>query len=404
MKQKMPGARRLHFLVIVFCTLLLTAFFACQNSVALDEALAYALIDAVFLAIVLYMLESGRLRRAIGASAASRYERISFCYGAFCALFAGFYFLPEFACPAAAPALFLSVVSNAEIGIGLSAFLCALLSAAKAGGIYELCACVVLIFIGAQAAYAMRQKNPRFWGCVMLFSASVSVPALFSYLSNKEADVLPLAWNAAFSAVFLYVFCLLADRLYDTALHEEEDAYERIMKEGHPLVGEMKNYATAEYVHAMKVATVARKCASEIGANELLAAAAGFYYRLGALEGEPYVENGVRLAEKSCFPIDVIQILSEYNGEERLPQTKESAIVHMADACIKRIELLSSQNLSSSWNQDMAIYQTLNELSATGIYDESGLSMNQFLKIRELLVREEMGYDAGNGKRSGSEL
>ena len=92
MKQKMPGARRLHFLVIVFCTLLLTAFFACQNSVALDEALAYALIDAVFLAIVLYMLESGRLRRAIGASAASRYERISFCYGAFCALFAGFYF------------------------------------------------------------------------------------------------------------------------------------------------------------------------------------------------------------------------------------------------------------------------------------------------------------------------
>ena len=41
----------------------------------------------------------------------------------------------------------------------------------------------------------------------------------------------------------------------------------------------------------------------------------------------------------------------------------------------------------------MVIYQTLNELSATGMYDESGLSMNQFLKVRELLVREGMSYD-----------
>ena len=91
-----------------------------------------------------------------------------------------------------------------------------------------------------------------------------------------------------------------------------------------------------------------------------------------------------------------MQILSEYNGEERLPSSKESAIVHMVDACIKRMELLSAGNLSSSWNQDMVIYQTLNELSASGIYDASGVSMNQFLKVRELLVREEIGYDSND--------
>ena len=37
----------------------------------------------------------------------------------------------------------------------------------------------------------------------------------------------------------------------------------------------------------------------------------------------------------------------------------------------------------------MLIYQTLNELMAQGIYDESGLSMNQFLAVRERLVKEE---------------
>ena len=89
----------------------------------------------------------------------------------------------------------------------------------------------------------------------------------------------------------------------------------------------------------------------------------------------------------------IITILSEYNGEQKLPSSRESAIVHMVDACLKKIEMLNEHNLSTSWNQDMVIYQTLNELSATGMYDESGLSMNQFLKVRELLVREGMSYD-----------
>ena len=38
---------------------------------------------------------------------------------------------------------------------------------------------------------------------------------------------------------------------------------------------------------------------------------------------------------------------------------------------------------------EMVIYQTLNEFSAQGLYDQSGLSMNMFLKIREYLVKEE---------------
>ena len=61
----------------------------------------------------------------------------------------------------------------------------------------------------------------------------------------------------------------------------------------------------------------------------------------------------------------------------------------MTDGLIKKLEVLDSQTMSSGWNQDMVIYQTLNEYSAQGLYDESGLSMNMFLKIREYLVNEE---------------
>ena len=49
---------------------------------------------------------------------------------------------------------------------------------------------------------------------------------------------------------------------------------------------------------------------------------------------------------------------------------------------------LDKETLSSSWNQDILVYQTLNENSASGLYDKSGFSMNMFLKIRDYLIKE----------------
>ena len=119
-------------------------------------------------------------------------------------------------------------------------------------------------------------------------------------------------------------------------------------------------------------------------------AAAAFYYRLGKIEGEPEIDNAVKVANNLCFPREVITILSEYEGILRRPSTPESAICHMIDKVVTKLELFDDETMSSNWNQDMVIYQTLNELSSSGIYDDSGLSMNQFLKVRERLVQEDI--------------
>lgn len=396
METKMPWKRLRHYLEIIFLTFLLSGFFLWQNSFLLDRILVYVTLDALFLAVLLYMLESNRLRLQLGNSASDQYDRIAKTYGIFCVITAGCYFLPEFTFPAAAAALFLGIVSNPEIAMGFGLYLCVIFCMASGADFYELASECILTLIGAQMSKAMHEKKYRLWGFVILLSSSLCIPVLFHYLSYEESKTTLFLFNGGFVLAALILFSLRSDRLYDKKDHEEWDACEMIIREEYPLVTDIKNYSKAEYVHAIKVATIAKKCAAEIGCNEMTATAAGFYYRLGVLEGEPIIENGVRLASQNCFPPAVIQILSEYNGEERLPSSKESAIVHMVDTCIKRIEFLSSQNLSSSWNQDMVIYQTLNELSSTGIYDESGVSMNQFLKIRELLVREEMGYDSNH--------
>ncbi len=83
-------------------------------------------------------------------------------------------------------------------------------------------------------------------------------------------------------------------------------------------------------------------------------------------------------------------ILAEYNGVNKRPSSTESAIVQIADMIVTKFDLLDKDTFSSGWNREIVIYQTMNEKSAEGLYDESGLSMNQFLTIREMLVKEDL--------------
>ena len=404
MEQKIPAKRLQHYSIIAVLTVLISVLFAYLKGPDAGSVLVYLLTDTIFLAVVLYMLESSRLSGKLGSSLAGSYGRIADWYGVFCAVAAGCYFLPAFVCPAAAAALFFAIASTAEIAITLGTFLCVLLCIANGSNFYELSAYIILVLIGAQLAKTMHDKKLRFWGCMVLLSVSVSIPVLFYYLAYQKSSFTVFAYSFVFGISFVLLFALFSERLYGKSDREDADIYEKIIDEDYPYVVDIRNYSKAEYIRAVKAATVARNCAAEIGANELAAAAAGFYYRLGILEGEPFIENGVRLAQEGCFPAAVISILSEYGGKEKLPSTRESAIVHMVDACMKKIAFLRMQEPSDSWSPEMVIYQTLNELSATGIYDESGLSMNQFLKVRELLVREEIVYDNTGGRRNEGQV
>ena len=62
----------------------------------------------------------------------------------------------------------------------------------------------------------------------------------------------------------------------------------------------------------------------------------------------------------------------------------------MTDAVMRRLDAISKQSdqMESGWNRQMLIYSALNELSTSGFYDDSPITMNQFLKIRDVLAKE----------------
>ena len=67
-----------------------------------------------------------------------------------------------------------------------------------------------------------------------------------------------------------------------------------ITEEDYGLLRELKKFSRQEYRHALRVSGIAEKCADIVGADAAVCKAAGLYYRIGILDGDPMVENGLQ--------------------------------------------------------------------------------------------------------------
>ncbi len=316
-------------------------------------------------------------------------DKLSACwYAVFCLLAVLFGFLPGFARPVLLLGIGMTVVADPFFGLVSGLFHISVYALCGDGGI-ELFLCRVFLLIGGcmAASFLERRKN-LMWKVVFLFLYTFTAILVFSYLEagKLEQDMLIYGLcNGIFSSVGAEA---LHKSLSANVQYAQKRILKKILKDNFGLVKDMRAYSAADYNHARKVSQIAEGCARLVGASADVAAAGGFYYRLGRLQGKPYVKNGVELARNNRLPMEVIGILEEYNGEEKLPSTLESAIVHIVDSVVAKFDVLDKDTLSSSWNQDILVYQTLNENSAAGLYDRSGFSMNMYLKIRDYLIKE----------------
>ena len=374
------------FLSIIIATIILFVI----NKKDLDEFLCAAFLIVGFVPIVVFELGYERRRGKIGNNTQTSYKRIMIGFFIGSIVMIGCTFFPEFFRPVLLLPLVLNAFSNQMIGITGALFLNTILMVAAMGNAYEILTYIMLILVGGLFAKVLKQNEYRLYISIMFMSVSILIPNIFYYLANEELVLQNLLYsfiNGVLVSVFS-VFCFPKTK----EITEEEIiySYERFLEDDYVQVREVRGYSWSEYRHARKVSDIAYKYANKLGYHAQLAAAAGFYYRLGRWEGEQAVENAVNKAKELCFPEELIQILSEYYGEENLPSTPESALVHMIDALLIKLELLEKEVGTSKWNREVLIYQTLNEFSSAGLYDNSGMSINAFLKVREWLAKEEL--------------
>ena len=298
-------------------------------------------------------------------------------------------FFPAYTAPVMAIGILCNGTFSTKIGAAMGVYFAVLAAVFCGTGLYTMAAYVTLAVVSIFLAELALDGRLRIWVGMLIISLSVVLPVCCCYLDTHMLQPQVILITLPGSILTLLVVHILPG-LRNRVQTEEEIGLDTIMDRQYHLQKMIEKYSSVDYDHALRVSRLAAKVAGELGADEKLTMAGGFYYRIGKLEGEPFIENGVRIAQQNCFPERLVQILEEYNGINRAPGTLESAIVQISDMIVTKFDLLDKDTFSAGWNRDIVIYQTMNEKSSEGLYDHCGLSMNQFLKIRELLVKEEI--------------
>ncbi len=391
MREEKISIYRVLPIIGMFISVIIVSIILCVlNKKEFDESICVLFLIFSYMPIIVFELAYERKRGFIGNNKQTTYGRVAVGFVISCIMMLGFSFMPVFFRPMLLLPVLMVAFSNELLGITTALLLNMILTLTTGSGYYELLAYCMLIIIGGMLAKALQQIEYRLFIALIFISVSILVPNVFYYFANEEialSNLLICIINGVFTALFAIV-CYPKTKM----VTEEEIVhfYDKILEDDYIQVREVRAYSWSEYRHARKVSDIAYKYAKNLGFHAELAAAAGFYYRLGRWEGESVIDNAIRKANELCFPEELIQILSEYYGEENLPSTPESALVHIIDGLIIKLELLENEVGTSQWNREVLIYQTLNEFSTAGLYDKSGLSINAFLKIREWLAKEEL--------------
>ncbi len=393
--------RKFLIFFLAACTILESTIAGILSRQAADRCIALFFLGIFYAILFLTGMELYRSQQDWFYKKTENYLHLALCYFFSCTAAVLFIFLPEFARPVLLLPVGMSMETSPFFGMAAGIFHTFVYALCGQEHIFVMMCDLLLLLCGCFTLTFFYKKEYFRWELLFLFQFTFAGIMIFSYLQTGQLEQNMLIYGlfngliSSFGSAMINQIYTKPEKKAEPAEHNLDildlkilQKKERILSEDFELICAMKEFSDADYHHARKVSEISEQCARLIGADPFIAAAGGLYYRIGRMEGEPYVENGVALAQSNSLPDEVVSILEEYNGEQKLPSTIESSIVHIVDSVVGKFDVLDKEMLSSSWNQDILVYQTMNEGSAAGLYDKSGFSMNMFLKIRDYLIKE----------------
>lgn len=339
----------------------------------------------------------------------------------------------------------------------------------------------VLVLMGGGAAAAMSvravRRRSETWVSIAIIAGTAGLVSLAYGLSTSQPMVevaqasvaIAIAGNATGSALlavgFLWVFELFTGITTDQTLLEWADPTR-------PLLRRLSMEAPGTYAHTINVANLAEAAGIEIGANGLLCRVGVLYHDVGKMlkphyfvENQPdgrnphdklkpetsasivreHVTEGVRLAREANVPDIVIRFILEHHGTQRIgffyekareegdgdvdparfsypgpkPQSKETAIVMLADSCESATRAMQDPTPERVRH---LIDTVVEGKVGDGQLDEAPLTLGEIARVKEHFVKilagvvhRRIGYpetkhltdrgqdDPGEGERSGDE-
>jgi len=288
-----------------------------------------------------------------------------------------------------AASMLLTIIFDSRIGFYTTVIL-ALVTGALRGNDYSFMA--ANLFAGALSVYTVRDIKNRtqiFRSFQFILIAYITTILAFGFerFASWQSLFIEFAFagsNALISPVLTYGLLIFFERFFaittDLTLLELSN-FER------PLLKDLASKTPGTFSHSMTIGTLVEAASEKIGANSLLARVGAYYHDIGkTLSPQTFVENqlsndnihesispeesvaiilkhieeGIKLAEESNLPQEIIDFISMHHGtmvlnffyekakklygEDKVdinnyrykgpkPNTKETAILMLADGC-----------------------------------------------------------------------
>ena len=370
--------------IIIFSSSLTLGFY---RSLTVHEYLLLLILDVVFWGLFIYELEYKRTHRQIHNNTQCSFINVSIgmCISTIVTVICCF--VPDFIKPIMLIVVIMCAFSTDVLAIIYGIYSIVLVSIINNSSKEEIVAAVLIIIFTAIVVNSFANANDYVWSCLTMFFVNCMINTLFFFEKNNTVSKNYFISIIAISTLNCLFTLVFYKKVYHNTISEEKNKYEEILDENYHAILSVKAFSPEEYNRAVKVSDLSYRCAKKVGFDTTLCATAGFYYRMCKWNDNQGIDKAIQKAKYECFPEKVINIISEYNGEKKLPSSKESALINMTDTLIDKMEHIKNVK-ENSLDFEMLIYQTLNDFSITNKLDASGMSVHQFLLVRDYLVKE----------------
>ena len=293
--------------------------------------------------------------------------------------------------PVLALAAIISMVTGPFLGFMIPSFLVLLYCLVLSTGIYHTIFLLLMILIGCILEEEFQRKKNWIFYDIMVVCIVIGFYSLFTYLEQGEFSMISLIYPAVISVASCLAIMLSSLVMHRFLYNKDEYRLEEILGDSFILRKQIKDIDPVFYRHCVFCSELCGIVAMQIGADISMAKAAGLYYRFSNLGEDSTIESGMQLGLDFDFPKELMWILYESRGERRRPSTIISGIAFIVNAVVEGFA--GDTSAKTAMDYELIVHRVTNELSTSGKLDQCGISMNQFLHIRNLLIEMSGEYD-----------
>lgn len=208
-------------------------------------------------------------------------------------------------------------------------------------------------------------------GCEIYYESS------FKFYASKGVLISLIVFTVVRVAFFLYETKFFAKRkLLEISSGE------------YSLIKGMKSNSVSLYNHSVEVAELSAMAAKAINADEDIAFAGGLYHDIGKMAGTNYVHEGIKIAGRYKLPSEIKNIIIEHNVKNRLPKSKEAAIVMLADTAVSAVEYLRSNKKNVD---EVTVFEnSLMTRLKNGALNDSKMTISDFNTVKDIFMQHKV--------------